>query len=66
MLVNCVECYNSKVLFATILNRAVAVVKGAESAVEKCDNLYGFVKELQRLASALTQETLYIVSQRAS
>ncbi len=42
------------------------MVKGAESVVGKCDNLYGFVKELQRLVSALTQQTLYIVSHRAS
>ncbi|XP_064395541.1 origin recognition complex subunit 5-like [Halichondria panicea] len=64
VLVNCVECYNSKVLFSTILNRAVGVVNGMEP-VGKCDSLYGFVQELKRLASELSQQTLYIVLDKA-
>ncbi len=80
VLINCIECYNLKVLFGTILSRLVATGKekegegggatGKEKGEEggganKCDTLYGFVRELQRLAKVkghLSRQTLYIVS----
>lgn len=64
VLINCVECFNSQVLYDTILRRVIGLCQGVRDR-RKCGNLYMFVRELQQIVGGdeqLSKETLYIVS----
>eukprot|EP00058_Branchiostoma_floridae_P011778 XP_002597266.1 hypothetical protein BRAFLDRAFT_260887 [Branchiostoma floridae] len=69
-LVNCVECYTSRLLYDHILNQVALVTPAPDNDYtnySRCDNMNDFVKTLRTVIEdrELQEETMYIVLDKA-
>ena len=66
ILVNCIECYNARFLYESILNslQGNASFHSDAGALLKCDNMNDFVRLFKQVSEerGLNEETVYIVS----